>query len=57
MKVKLLKGMVVDKQPYRMGQEIEVADRTGQQLIANGTAEAVVVEAAPAPKKKTRRGK
>ena len=54
MKIKLLKGMVVNKEPCDKGSEVEVADREGRQLISSGRA----VEAKPvqveAPKKRGR---
>ena len=38
MKIKLLAGLVANKQPHSKGDEIEVSDRDGQTLILNGKA-------------------
>lgn len=59
MKIKLTRGTVVNKQPYAKGDEVEVADRDGQQLISSGRAVKVLqlakAEESPEPKRSTRK--
>lgn len=38
MKIKLTAGVIVEKQKRKAGEEIEVADRVGRQLIGTGKA-------------------
>lgn len=38
MKIKLLKGVVVNKQPHPKGSEVEVSARDGRNLILSGRA-------------------
>jgi len=43
MKIKITNGVVVEGQKCAAGDEVEVADRLGRQLIANGKAVKVLV--------------
>ena len=54
MKIKLLRGMVINRQACSKGSEVEVADRDGRQLISSGRAVEVKPIQAEAPKKRGR---
>lgn len=57
MKIKLLKGLVANKQAHKTGDEIEVSDRDGQALIKSGGAVEVITMPKPAPKPRRTRKK
>ena len=54
MKIKLLKGMVVNKQPCAEGSEVEVSPSDGRTLILSGRAVEAVREVEHEPKKRGR---